>query len=147
MHKFLLIDNHEIFKSSINSLINDLDNKNVVFEAENLEAAKRVIEFYEDIHIVVLNLAALHTDLDESISYLRNNLSNSQLLVITDSIEQKYVAHLSSLGAMGIISISSNQNDVRAAIRSLLNKQKYISNTILNQGNVIRSNQSNGNKH
>ena len=145
MYKFLLIDNHEIFKSSINSLINDLDNKNVFFEAESLEAAKLVIDFYEDINVIILNLAAISQDLHTSIRFLLEKLPKSGLLVITDSTEKDYVKGLIEMGIKGVISISSNYNDLRSAIRSVLNNQVYVSNTILNQQVSTKKHRLNGN--
>ena len=142
MKKYLIIDKNTMSRESIASLIYQIEEESVVYEAESLNEANSISNFYKAIDIVVFN-PGHHKDSQSSrLQSLKAMLNGANILVITNHPEYEHIENLLRTGASSVISINSGRNEVETAIRSLKTGQSYVSQNLL----VVNKN-INGNKN
>lgn len=127
--KFLLIDDHSIIRTGLKMLIN-----NFVAHAEIDEAADGD-SGYEKIKkspyaMVILDVNLPGTD---SLSLVSNILAikpETKILMFSMNAEDNYAKRYLKLGARGYLRKDESEEEIKKAIKTVLNDKRYISDTL-----------------
>jgi len=128
--KFLLVDNRVIVRFGMKTLLLESYNSPIVDEATDLQHAleKLSTEYYD---LVILDIQIPNSDPFDLLQFLQIKYPRIKVLVFTMGAEKVYAGRLIKAGARGFISKSSSLDEIRKAISTILNDQKYISEKLI----------------
>ena len=119
MKKLLIIDNNTLSRESIVNIIYCIESDSVVYEAESLEHTANINVNFEEEDIIVFNHYYQPRSSFDHLENLKKQFPHAKKILISHSKEQQDFMALIENGAHGVINISSNRNDLIAALRSV----------------------------
>ena len=132
MKTYLIIDKFTISRESLCSLISEIKDDCIVYQAGTVDEAKNIIQKNGQIDFLIFNPAYLQLDSNEYIRQLRDLNPQARILVISHSRNYNHVQGLIASGADIIISINSNKEEICTALRSLVSGQSFRSDSFVN---------------
>lgn len=130
MKRFLIIDDHEVVRSGIKTLLSDIYKESVVDEANNGETALESIKS-NDYDLAMLDIKMPNTDTLALMETIRNNFPNLKVLVFSMSPENLYAQRYLKAGARGFLNKDSSMDEIHKAIEQILSGKKYISDNLV----------------
>ena len=145
MKKYLIIDKNTMSRESISSLIYQIEEQSVVHEAEGLEDANSINNYYESIDTIIFNPGDRKENQINNLKTLKDSIEDSGILIITNCTAYDHIESLLRAGATSVISINSGRSELITAIRSVNLGQSYVSQNLLipNNNNANQSNDNN----
>lgn len=137
-HKIILVDDHQIFRQGIKSLIQTEGFGEVIAEAENgLELLKILKSITPD--IILLDIAMPQMDGIEATKKILELYPSLKVLVFSSFSDIQYYYKLVDSGAKGFILKNIDILELQMAINKVSNGETYFSNEILM--NLIKAKQ------
>ncbi|HMJ47744.1 MAG TPA: response regulator transcription factor [Ferruginibacter sp.] len=130
MKKFLLIDDHEVVRSGIRVLLSEIYKPSVIDEAPNGELALEKLQ-NSGYDLAILDIQIPHTDTFDLMEFLRIKYPSLKVLIFSMSSENIYAKRFLKAGARGFISKSASLEEIKKAIKVVLNNHKYISDSMI----------------
>ena len=128
----LLVDDHELVRTGISRIIDDVRGMKVIGEAESGEdAVKWCRSNHPDVVLMDINMPGIG-GLDAMQRILRFN-EEIKIIMLTMHTENPFPAKVMQAGAMGYLSKSAGPDEVLAAIRSVNAGQRYLAPEIAQQ--------------
>ncbi len=125
----LLADFQFLTRQGIASLINDLDDFNVIDQIEDpKELVASVSKLKPD--IVVLDVSDNDTFLIREIEQIKSN-ETSSFLIISNSQNRQSVQRLLSMGIKGIVTKNCSEEEITNAIKSVAVGNRFFCNNVL----------------
>ncbi len=132
MINILLVDDHELVRTGIRRIIDDVRGMKVVGEAESgEEAVKWCRKNQADVVLMDINMPGIG-GLDAMHKILRIN-EDIKIIMLTMHTENPFPSKVMQAGASGYISKAAGPNEVLNAIRSVHAGQRYLAPEIAQQ--------------
>lgn len=132
MKNFLLIDDHEIVRSGVKSVLRELFTPCNVYEANNEQSGIKCLK-ERSYDLIIMDVQMPDTDSFGLLEYMRIRYPETGVLIFSMSAENIYARRFLKAGAMGFVSKSSGLTELQKAIALALNKQKYVSTELATQ--------------
>lgn len=130
MKRFLLIDDHEIVRSGIKTLLSDIYKESLVDEANNGASALENISS-NAYDLAMLDIKMPNTDTLALMETIRTQFPDLKVLVFSMSPENLYAQRYLKAGARGFLSKDSSMDEIHRAIEQILSGKKYISDSLV----------------
>ena len=132
MINILLVDDHELVRTGISRIIDDVRGMKVIGEAESGEdAVKWCRSNHPDIVLMDINMPGIG-GLDAMHRILRIN-EDIKIIMLTMHTENPFPSKVMQAGAVGYLSKSAGPDEVLAAIRAVNAGQRYLAPEIAQQ--------------
>lgn len=132
--KFLLLDDHPLFRHGLKGIAQKLDPHASVFECATYEEAQAVLN--DDLDLVMLDLRLPGgTDGLQVLAAMRSRFPTLPVVVVSASEDKNEIMAALRLGALGFVSKASSADVLENALRLVLAGDIYLpSNIMLNAG-------------
>jgi len=128
--KVIIVDDHKIFRKGLRFLLDDMDNINVVGEAENGHEFLDLINVTEvDIILMDINMPKMN-GIDATIEALREN-PNLKIVVLSMHGEEQYYDKMVEAGVKGFLLKNSDVDELSAALLTVGSGGSYFSQELL----------------
>ncbi|GHC80175.1 response regulator transcription factor [Limoniibacter endophyticus] len=118
--KFIIADDHPLFRGALIQALNDLDGPLQIFEAGDFAGAKELIEAHDDADLVLLDLHMPGASGLSALITLRGIQPSVPIVVISAHDDQRTVNRALTLGASGFLSKSASIDAIRCTIQAVL---------------------------
>ena len=127
--EILLVDDHEIVRDGIKSLLEDEVGFKVTAEAEN---GKEAIEVCADqnIDLVVMDISMPEMNGIEATESIKERFPDIKVLALTMMDEDEHIRNMIEAGASGYIMKSSDKDELLKAITTILDDRHYFSEDV-----------------
>lgn len=129
-NRFLLIDDHEIVRSGMHMLLNELYKPQEIHEAFDGDSALKLIKKNE-YDLIIMDIQMPNTDTFGLMEYIHIKQPDTKVLIFSMGAENIYAKRFLKAGAKGFLSKESSLEEVKKAINLVLNNRKYISEHLL----------------
>lgn len=130
MKRFLIIDDHEVVRSGIKTLLSDIYKESEIDEAnDGISAIKNIQDKNYD--LAMLDIKMPNTDTLALMENIRNNYPELKVLVFSMSPENLYAQRYLKAGARGFLNKDSSMDEIHKAIEQILSGKKYISDNLV----------------
>jgi two-component system invasion response regulator UvrY len=126
MKKFLLVDDHEIVRSGVKTVLTELFKPCDIAEASNEKEALAQLKLGK-YDLIIMDVQMPDTDTAGLLKNIRTKTPEAKVLIFTMSPENLYAKRFMKLGAMGFVTKNSGLAELVKAINLILNNRKYIS--------------------
>ncbi len=126
MKNFLLIDDHEIVRSGVKTVLLELFKPCEIFEASNEKEALDQLKARK-YDLIIMDVQMPDTDSAGLLKNIKIKTPDVKVLVFSMSAENLYAKRFMKLGAMGFVTKNSGLSELIKAINLALNNRKYIS--------------------
>lgn len=125
-----ILDDHPLIIKGLASLLRKYTLVKSVVGFSDVKSFRDYLTNYE-IDVVILDLRIKGEDLGFEITdFIKNQLSNIKVLIYSSHVESAIVSRCVHLGVDAYVSKDSSVNEIKTALQSLLNNQKYYSTDI-----------------
>lgn len=122
----MLIDDHEIVRSGVKTVLLELFKPCEIFEASNEKEALDQLKARK-YDLIIMDVQMPDTDSAGLLKNLKIKTPEVKVLVFSMSAENLYAKRFMKLGAMGFVTKNSGLSELIKAINLALNNRKYIS--------------------
>jgi DNA-binding NarL/FixJ family response regulator len=131
-HRILIAEDHTLLRVGLRALLEQEPDVEVVGEAGNGRDAIRLIPTLSP-HLVLMDLTMPGTNGVEAIAEIKRRYPEVRILVLTLHRADEYVHQSLKAGADGYILKDATHDELRVAVRSVLNGKTYLSPDISNK--------------
>lgn len=117
---FVIADDHPLFRGALRQALNGLGEAIEVAEAGDFGAAKEIICARDDIDLVLLDLTMPGASGLSGLVALRGISASIPVIVVSAHDDPETIRRALELGASGFISKSASMDQIRVAVRSVL---------------------------
>lgn len=132
MKNFLLIDDHEIVRSGVNNVLQELFKPCEIYEANDEKSALIQLKA-RTYDLVIMDVQMPGTDTAGLMDYIKTRYADIRVLMFSMSSENVYAKRFLKAGAMGFVSKNSGLLELKKAVELVLNNRKYISENLAEQ--------------
>lgn len=127
--KVLLVDDHQIIRDGIRSLLSYAEGIEVVGEcSDGLEAISCAVSEKPDVILMDINMPKIN-GIDATKKIITNN-PGSKILVLTVHDELAYISKMLHAGSLGYVLKTTNKAELITAIKSVSKGEKYFSTEV-----------------
>ncbi|WP_419690003.1 response regulator [Burkholderia theae] len=131
--KLLIIDDHPIVRSGIETLIRQNDSDLIIAQAANAEDAMRMLDEQADFKVAILDLQMPGMSGLDAISTISGKCPELKIIVLSMSDSPHDVRSAFARGARGYVPKSAGPNTLLLAIRIVTNGERYVPPLILEE--------------
>jgi DNA-binding NarL/FixJ family response regulator len=124
--KILLVDDHALIRDALRSVLRELVNDAIVFEASDSRQAMRLIEEHPDLHLILLDLNLPDRDGLAVLSDLRKHHAMISIVVLSAFHDRETILRALDLGALGFIPKSAPREVMANALRLIFSGGIYV---------------------
>lgn len=118
--KFVVADDHPLFRGALRQALVGLGNDIRILEAGDFEAAQAIVAAQDDIDLLLLDLHMPGASGLSGLVAMRAAFPATPVIVVSASDAAQTVRRALELGASGFISKSSSMDEIRSAVRQVL---------------------------
>jgi len=126
MKNFLLIDDHQVVRSGICTLLSQLFIRPEVQEAGNADTAIEKLKLHH-YDLVLMDVQIPGSDMLGLMEFIHVKYSNTKVLIFSMSAENIYAKRFLKAGARGFLPKDASFEEVKKAIAIVLDNKRYIS--------------------
>jgi DNA-binding NarL/FixJ family response regulator len=126
--KMLLVDDHEIVRDGLKTLIESHHGVDIVDEAENGLAALEACKNHE-IDLIIMDINMPEMDGIQATRSIKEQFPDIKILALTMSDNDVHIRKMIEAGASGYILKNAGREELKKAIEALMNDQHYFSDT------------------
>jgi DNA-binding NarL/FixJ family response regulator len=124
--KIFIVEDHQLFREGLKALLASAEDLQVVGEAaDGLAAVQEIPKFNPD--LVLLDLSMPRMNGFSTLLEIRRTLPDLKVLVLTIHESDQYVLQAFEAGANGYCNKDCSREELRLAVRSVLEGKRYIS--------------------
>lgn len=128
--KIAIVDDHRILRDGLKSLINEMNDAEVLFEASNgKEFVSLLDSFSPDLAIIDINMPVMGGE--EAIRLAKAKQPSLKTIVLSMYSDEQYFNTMKSVGADGYIIKESDYDELTQAIHTVIKGGKYFSQQLL----------------
>jgi two-component system, NarL family, invasion response regulator UvrY len=132
MNNLLLIDDHEVIRSAVKILLQDIFKPADIFEAHDEQSAALQLKA-RPYRLIISDVKMPGSQPYGLTEYIMTHYPGSKVLIFSMNEEHIYAKKFLQSGAMGFVSKNADLPELRKAIDMILNGRKYISDTLSQQ--------------
>lgn len=127
--KLGLVDDHNLFREGIKSLLKKMKQIALVLEAVN---GQDLFIKLNDTHpdIILLDLEMDKMNGIDTITHLKTSHPDIKIIILTMHKEERMISYLMEMGANGYLLKDTNQKELEEAIHAVYNKGFYFNNYV-----------------
>jgi len=129
MKTFLLIDDHEVVRSGIGTLLSTLFIGPQVEEAGNADAAIEKLKLHQ-YDLVMMDVQIPGCDMLGLMEFIHTRYPETKVLIFSMSAENIYAKRFLIAGAKGFLPKDASFEEMKKAITLVLNNKRYISENL-----------------
>src|SRR5215470_10589986 len=137
--KILLVDHHFLIREALRGVLEDLNAKTTILEAEDASQAMKIIAEHEDIGFVFLELDLPDGDGLSVLGQLRERHRSISVVVLSARCDRDSMARALSLGALAFIPKSEEREILLSALDLVFAGGTYIPPEILTRDEPLVS--------
>jgi DNA-binding NarL/FixJ family response regulator len=118
--KFVIADDHPLFRGALKQALETLAADGVILEAEDFEAAKKIVSENDEIDLVLLDLSMPGATGFSGLISLNAMLGGIPVIVISAHDDAQTIRRSLELGASGFVSKSASIEAIRTAVKTVL---------------------------
>lgn len=126
MTRFLIVDDHPLFREALQSAVRLVHSDADIFEATSIEGALDVIAAHKDFDLALLDLSLPGTTGFSGLIRVRTTYPKLPVIVVSGHEEPALVREAISLGIAGYVPKSTSRKDLAFAISEVLNGSIYV---------------------
>lgn len=126
MHKFLIADDHPLFRDAITQVVNDRWPDATIAEVSTLEDAHQACVNDNDLDIVLLDLNMPGAEGFSGLLAIRNHAPMLPVVIISAEESPDVIQRALTCGALGFIPKSASKDRIGQAIETVLNGQTFV---------------------
>ncbi len=126
--KMLLVDDHEIVRDGLKTLIESQHGVDIVAEAENGLAALEACKNHE-IDLIIMDINMPEKDGIQATRSIKEQFPDIKILALTMSDNDVHIRKMIEAGASGYILKNAGREELKKSIEALMNDQHYFSDT------------------
>lgn len=127
--KICIVDDHELFRIGMRSILNDIPNIKIIYEASNgIELLKKIETNLPDIIFMDINMPILNGI--ETTSIIREKYPNIKIIVLTAYNEASCFKKMVNMRIQGFINKSASKLEILTALNHVINGLTYISSDL-----------------
>lgn len=130
-----IVDDHTLLRKALGKLISTFDNYAILFEAGNGKEIKEKITQHIIPDIILLDVSMPEMDGYETVSWLYKNYPQVKVLALSMFSDEFTIIKMLKSGAKGYILKSTDPEELKHALDSVMQKNFYLSELI--SGKVI----------
>ena len=127
--KFLLIDDHPLFRQGLKGIAQRLDGAAVVLESASYGQAQALLD--DDLDLVLLDLRLPDMDGLEALAAIRAGFPALPVVIVSASENKQDIMAALRLGALGFVSKASSAEVLENALRLVLAGDVYLSSGLM----------------
>jgi DNA-binding NarL/FixJ family response regulator len=128
----LIVDDHQLFREGVVTLLSSAENIEVIAQAEDgLDAIEKVKQFKPD--VVLLDIAMPRMNGIEATKKLKALTPEIKIIILSMHLEKEYVKGVLEAGADGYLVKNCTYLQLTDAIQSVYNGKKYLSQDVTDQ--------------
>ncbi|MEO8398962.1 MAG: response regulator transcription factor [Ignavibacteriaceae bacterium] len=127
--RILLADDHTLVRAGIRNLVLNINNVEVVAEAENGREALKLIEEHKP-DLVLLDIAMPELNGLEVAARISKEYPNIDVIILSMHANEEYVVQALKAGASGYLLKDSAPNELEIAIKAVAKGETYLSPSI-----------------
>ena len=129
MHKLLIVDDHQVLIDGIKALFEKNEDVEICAEALNGQSALSLVnEKYIDVVMLDINLPDMNGI--EVCRQLKSQHPQIKVIALTMHNEAGYISKMAKAGADGYILKNAGKEEMTAAIKAVMNGDKYFSREV-----------------
>lgn len=125
MARFLIVDDHPLFREALTSALRLVDAEADVYEATSIEGALDVLDAHDDFELALIDLSLPGTTGFSGLIRLHNSRPKLPILVISGHEEPAVVREALTLGIAGYVPKSTSKKRLAEAIAKALAGDVY----------------------
>lgn len=122
----IIADDHPLFRGALRQAVGGLEGNNSFIEAGDFDTARRCAEEQPDADLMLLDFAMPGVSGFSGLMALRAEFSSLPIIIVSATDDPATMRRAIELGASGFISKSSGIDDIRTAIRTVLEGDVWI---------------------
>ena len=126
MSRFIIVDDHPLFRAALRQTLSGVDGAMRVDEAGDLNALNAALEADRDCDLVLLDLNMPGAHGFSGLLLLRAQYPDIPVMIISAVEDPKVIRRTFELGAAGYLTKSVSPADIRAAIDTVLKGEVYV---------------------
>lgn len=128
--KVLMFIKHSVARAGLTRILKAEPNITIVgYVHENSQALRESIELKAD--ILVIELDSNYENILGTLRKIKDSLPNIKMMVFINSINEKDIYELLSLGVSGYLNLESNYNEILSTFQATVNGKTVLSSNIL----------------
>jgi DNA-binding NarL/FixJ family response regulator len=131
--KFLLVDDHILFREGIKYILQRYAQKVQILEASSYSDACQIAKEQNNFDLVLLNLAEPDIHEFDAIDQIKNYLAKTPLVIVSACEDPKVIREILSMGIQGYIPTSYSSQVMFCAIQLVLSGGVYVPPLVLTQ--------------
>ncbi len=126
MTRFLIVDDHPLFREALRNAVRMVHADAEVFEATSIEGALDVAAAHKDLDLALLDLSLPGTTGFGGVVRFRSAFPKLPVVIVSGHEEPRLVSEAMSLGIAGYIPKSTSRNELSFAIGEVMKGSIYI---------------------
>ncbi len=126
MTRFLIVDDHPLFREALQSAVRMVHADADIFEATSIEGAIDVVAAHQDFDLALLDLTLPGTTDFSGLIRIRTTYPKLPVIVVSGHEEPGLVREAISLGIAGYVPKSTSRKELAFAIGEVLNGSIYV---------------------
>ena len=127
--KYVIADDHKIFREGLKFAINDDYKLKLVGEAENGKVLLQVIQKQKP-DVVILDIKMPEMDGLEAMKRIKATYPETKVLVLTMYDDEQFIMHLMESGANGYLLKNADPMEIRNAIHTVMENNVYFNDLV-----------------
>ena len=124
-----IVDDHAMIRKGLAALIDDCEDMEVIFEAENGEQALERLNF-EQPHVVMLDLDMPVMDGKTTLPLIKEQFPDVKVIILSMHDEDSMIVLTMELGANGYLTKGGDPDELEKAIRAVYFSDYYLSERV-----------------
>ena len=129
-NKFLLIDDHQVVRKGIKTLISENYQPKVIHEASDEESSLKLLK-RNKYDLILMDIQMPNTDTLGLMEYINTEFPGTKVLIFSMNSENIYAKRFLKAGAKGFVSKDVAMDEIIKAINLALSNKRYISDNLL----------------
>jgi two-component system, NarL family, invasion response regulator UvrY len=125
-----IADDHGLLRTALARLVNSFDDYSVLFEAGNGKELKARIQQHIIPDVVMLDVNMPEMDGFETAQWLNKNHPQIKILALSMLSDEKTIIKMFRVGAKGYLLKNTDPEELKAALRTLVDKNFYLSDYV-----------------
>ena len=126
MNKFIVADDHPLFRAAIAQLVGSLFTGGELIEADSMQSLQQVLGEHADANMVLLDLHMPGAHGFSALAYLNGHHKDMPVLVVSGDERPEVMRRALEFGARGFLPKSSSPEEIKSAINTVLQGEKYV---------------------
>ena len=131
MYKFLVADDHPLFREAIINTISSAFPGSSTYETEDIESTLELIKSNDEIDLILLDLNMPGMTGLNGLLDVRNECPTTPVVIVSAETEKQKILQTLSYGAVGFISKSSKIEEIATSIESIFEGNVCLPSEIL----------------